>query len=194
MKKAFFILAGIIAPLAMFAQTNWKIDPAHSSVNFTVTHLVISEVEGSFKEFNGSISTSSADFENAQIEFSVNVSSINTNNDMRDNHLRSADFFDAAKFPKMTFKSKSFKKVSGNKYELTGDLSIRDVTKSVKFEVTYGGTAKDGYGNTKAGFKAKSVINRIDYGLKWNPVTEAGGAVVSPEVNIELRLQFNQEK
>ncbi|HOK98475.1 MAG TPA: YceI family protein, partial [Bacteroidales bacterium] len=117
---------------------------------------------------------------------------INTDNEMRDNHLKGDDFFNAAKFPKMTFKSKSFKKVSGNKYELVGDLTIRDVTKTVKFDVTYGGTAKDPYGNIKAGFKASAVINRFDYGLKWNALTEAGGAVVGNEVNVSLKLEFNK--
>jgi len=176
------------------AQGKWNIDKAHSNVAFTVTHLVISEVEGNFKSFTGTMQFSKPDFSDATIDFSVDVASINTDNDSRDNHLKSDDFFNAEKYPKMTFKSVLFRKLSDKKYELTGDLTIRDVTKRVKFDVTYGGTVKDGYGNTKAGFKASATINRFDYNLKWNSVTEAGGVVVGPDVNILLNLQFGLQK
>ncbi|HOK51688.1 MAG TPA: YceI family protein, partial [Bacteroidales bacterium] len=189
---AAFLLAGLFAQGGLQAQSKWQVDTAHSTVKFSVQHLVISEVEGSFRTFDGSIVSKNDDFTDAVIDFSVDVNSINTDNEMRDNHLKGDDFFNAAKFPKMTFKSKSFKKVSGNKYELVGDLTIRDVTKTVKFDVTYGGTAKDPYGNIKAGFKASAVINRFDYGLKWNALTEAGGAVVGNEVNVSLKLEFNK--
>ena len=168
------------------AQTKWALDNAHTGVKFTVSHLVISEVEGSFKTFTGSMTASKPDFTDAQIDFSVDVNSISTDNDMRDKHLKSDDFFNAEKFPKMTFKSQSFKKLGAKAYELTGDLTIRDVTKKVKFNVTYGGTVKDPYGNTKAGFKATTTINRLAYGLKWNTLTEAGGAVVGSDVTIIL--------
>ena len=134
------------------------------------------------------------DFTDATINFSVDVNSINTDNEMRDKHLKSDDFFNAEKFPAMTFKGTSFKKVSGNKYVLQGDLTIRDVTKKVTFDVTYGGTIKDPWGNTKAGFKARAKINRFDYNLKWNTVTEAGGAVVSKDVDVVVNLELNQEK
>lgn len=187
---AAFLLAGLFAQGGLQAQSKWQVDKAHSTVKFSVQHLVISEVEGSFRTFDGSIVSKNDDFTDAVIDFSVDVNSINTDNEMRDNHLKGDDFFNAAKFPKMTFKSKSFKKVSGNKYELVGDLTIRDVTKTVKFDVTYGGTVKDPYGNIKAGFKASAVINRFDYGLKWNALTEAGGAVVGNEVNVSLKLEF----
>lgn len=178
------------------AQTakNWKLDNLHSNVKFTVTHLVISEVEGSFKTFDGTISTTKDDFSDANINFTVDVTSINTDNSSRDGHLKGDDFFNAESYPKMTFKSASFKKKSGNKYTLTGDLTIRNVTKKVIFDVTYGGTAKDPYGNTKAGFKATGKINRLEYGLKWNTLTEAGGAVVGKDVNIQLNLQFALSK
>jgi polyisoprenoid-binding protein YceI len=128
------------------------------------------------------------------IEFSVDVNTINTDNDKRDGHLRSDDFFNAEKYPQMKFKSKSFKKISQNKYELLGDLTIRNKTQKVKFDVSYGGTTVDGYGNTKAGFKASTVINRFDYDLKWNALTELGGAVVGKDVTIDLRLQFTKAK
>lgn len=194
MKKVILITAALIAQVALFAQTKWNVDVAHSNVKFTVVHLVISDVEGSFNTFNGSMTSTKPDFAESTIEFTVDVNSINTNNEMRDTHLKSDDFFNAEKFPKMKFKSTSFKKVSGNKYLLIGNLTLRDVTKSVKFNVTYGGTAKDGYGNTKAGFKASTVINRFDYGLKWNALTEAGGATVGKNVTIDLRLEFAQAK
>ncbi len=178
------------------AQTakNWKLDNLHSNVKFTITHLVISEVDGSFKTFEGSISNTKDDFSDASINFSVDVASVNTDNASRDGHLKGDDFFNAEAYPKMTFKSTSFKKKSGNKYTLTGDLTIRNVTKKVTFDVTYGGTAKDGYGNTKAGFKATGKINRLEYGLKWNTLTEAGGAVVGKDVSIQLNLQFALSK
>ncbi|MFZ4705117.1 MAG: YceI family protein [Bacteroidales bacterium] len=194
MKRVILISAVLIAQVALFAQTKWNVDVVHSSVKFTVEHLVISEVEGSFKTFNGSMSSANPDFTGATIDFTVDVNSISTDNEMRDTHLKSDDFFNAEKYPKMTFKSISFKKVSGNKYALTGNLTLRDVTKNVTFDVTYGGTAKDGYGNTKAGFKASTIINRFDYGLKWNALTEAGGMTVGSDVTIALRLEFAQAK
>lgn len=194
MKKVVFLFVLALSQVTLFGQVKWNLDNSHSSVRFTVTHLVISEVEGTFKTFTGSISAPKPDFTDASIDFTVDVNSINTDNEMRDNHLKAPDFFDAAKFPKMTFKSTSFKKVSGNKYELIGNLTIRDVTKSVKFDVTYGGTVKDPYGNTKAGFKAATTISRSAFGLTWNALTEAGGAVVSDEVAISVKLEFAQAK
>lgn len=176
------------------AQTKWTLDNTHTGVKFTVSHLVISEVEGNFKTFTGSMTAAKTDFTDAQVDFSVDVSSVNTDNEMRDNHLKSDDFFNAEKFPKMTFKSLSFKKLSAKSYELTGNLTIRDVTKKVKFNVTYGGTVKDPFGNTKAGFKATATINRLEYGLKWSKVTEAGGAVVGSDVTIILNAEFTAEK
>jgi len=177
-------------------QTNrtWKVDNAHSSVKFSVTHLIISEVEGSFKNYEGTIITSHDDLADAAIQFSVDVDSITTDNTMRDGHLKSDDFFNAAAFPKMTFQSTSFKKLSGNQFELTGNLMIRDFTKPVIFQVKHGGIGKDGYGNMKAGFKATSKINRFDYGLKWNALTEVGGVTVGTEVEIILNLQFTLSK
>lgn len=194
MKRIILITAALIAQVALFAQTKWNVDVVHSSVKFTVEHLVIAEVDGAFKTFNGSMTSTKPDFAGSAIDFTVDVNSINTDNEKRDAHLKSDDFFNAAKYPKMTFKSTSFKKVSGNKYALVGNLTIRDVTKSVTFDVTYGGTANDGYGNTKAGFKASTVIKRFDYGLKWNSLTEAGGMTVGSDVTIDLRLEFAKTK
>ena len=185
---------GLLISTTVNAQTKWSLDNAHTGVKFTVTHLVISEVEGSFKSFSGSMTASKPDFTDAQIDFSVDIASINTDNEMRDKHLKSDDFFNAEKFPKMTFKSISMKKINDKKYELTGNLTIRDVTKKVKFDVNYGGTAKDPYGNIKSGFKATTVINRLEYGLKWNTLTEAGGAMVGSDVTIVINAEFAQQK
>ena len=194
MKRLIILGLAIFSLTAVKAQTKWNIDNVHSTVNFTVAHLVISEVEGNFKTFTGTIDSPKADFDGSKIEFTVDVKSINTENEMRDTHLKSDDFFNSEKYPQMVFKGVSFKKVSGNKYKLTGNLTIRDVTRSVTFDVTYGGTANDGYGNTKAGFKASGVINRLDYGLKWNKLTETGGSVVGTDITISLRLEFAQAK
>lgn len=194
MKKIFLLAAIAFMQTAVFAQTKWSVDNAHSSVKFSVSHLVISEVEGAFKKFTGNVTSTKPDFTDAAVDFSIDVNSINTDNDMRDKHLKSDDFFNAAQYPEMTFKSTSFKKVSGNKYALTGNLTIRNVTKPVKFDVVYGGIAKDGYGNTKAGFKATTVINRFDYNLKWNNLTEAGGATVGKDVTLDLKMELAQAK
>jgi polyisoprenoid-binding protein YceI len=194
MRTKLALLIILFISTTLLAQTKWTLDKTHSNVRFTVTHLVISEVEGSFRSFDGSFTSEKDDFSDAVINFAVDISSINTDNEKRDGHLKSDDFFNAARYPEMIFKSKSFKKVSDNKYELYGDLSIRNITKPVKFDVTYGGMAKDGYGNEKAGFKARTTINRFDYDLKWNALTEAGGAVVGKEVDIDLRLQFAKAK
>jgi polyisoprenoid-binding protein YceI len=194
MKKLLLLSMIAFSQVALFGQTKWTVDNVHSSVKFTVTHLVISEVEGEFKAYSGSIITSNPDFTDAAIDFSVDVNSISTDNDMRDKHLKSPDFFDVEKYPQMIFKSASFKKLSENKYELIGDLTIHGITKSVKFDATFGGTVKDNRGNTKAGFKATTIINRFDYGLKWNALTEAGGATVGKDVTIEVRLELAQAK
>lgn len=171
----------------------WTVDKAHSNVKFTVTHLVVSEVEGSFKLFDGEMENSKADLSDAKINFTVDVNSINTDNEKRDGHLKSDDFFAADKFPQMKFTSTSMKTVGDNKYKLAGDLTIRDVTKPVVFDVIYGGSVA-AMGTTKLGFKAKTTINRFDYNLKWDKATEGGGLVVSKEVNILVNVELNKAK
>ena len=174
--------------------TTWTLDKSHSNVRFNVDHLVISEVEGNFKVFDGSIASPSADFSNAKVAFSVDVNSINTDDEKRDQHLKGDDFFNAEKYPLMKFSSTSFKKLKGNAYVMEGNLTIRDVTKKVRFAVVYGGTIKDPWGNIKAGFKASAKINRKDFGLKWGAVTETGGAVVGDEVRMQINVEFAQAK
>ena len=187
------LMVALALSSAAFAQTNWKLDNAHSSVKFSVEHLMVSETDGNFKGFDGTLSSKNADFSDAEISFTVDVKTINTDNEMRDKHLQGDDFFNSEKFPQIKFKGTSFKKVSGNKYLLEGDLTIRDVTKKVKFDVIYRGMQKDPYGNTKAGFKATGSIKRLEYGLKWNVMTEAA-AVVADEVNIVINLEYAQAK
>ncbi|MCX6169010.1 MAG: YceI family protein [Ignavibacteriales bacterium] len=193
-KLRFAAILLLISLMTINAQTKWTVDKAHSKVQFTVTHLVISEVSGEFKSFDANIESSKDDFTDAKIDFSADVNSISTDNDSRDKHLKSDDFFNAEKFPKLTFKGKSFKKVSGKNYKLVGDLTIRDVTKEVTLDVVYNGSVKDPYGNIKAGFKIKGEINRFDYNLKWNALIEAGGAVVGKTVEMTVNLELQKSK
>jgi polyisoprenoid-binding protein YceI len=190
MKK--LLLTATIAATTLFAnaQSTWKVDASHSKIGFAVSHMVISETEGHFNVYDGTVVTKNEDFTDAQVNFSVDAASINTESADRDKHLKSADFFDVEKFPKLNFKSTSFKKVSGNKYSLEGELTIKNVTKKVKFDVTYNGQAKSPWGQTAAGFKATSSINRFDYGLTWSKALEAGGLLVGDIVNITLKLEL----
>jgi len=175
------------------APAKWVVDKAHSNVRFSVSHLVVSDVDGSFKSFDGSMTASKPDFTDASIVFAADVNSINTDNENRDKHLKSDDFFNAEKFPQIKFVSKSFKSLGNNKYSLAGDLTIRDITKPVTFDVNYGGTVTSAaMGGTHAGFKAKTTINRFDYNLKWNAATETGGAVVGKEVEITLNIDMKK--
>ena len=184
----------IEVPAKSFVDTGkWELDKSHSSVKFTVTHMVVSEVEGSFKLFDGSMENTKADLSDAKINFTVDVNSVNTDNEKRDGHLKGDDFFNAEKFPAMKFTSTSMKATGDNNYELAGDLTIRDVTKPVVFAVVYGGSTA-AYGSTKAGFKAQTTIDRFDYNLKWDKATESGGLVVSKEVEITVNAQLNKVK
>lgn len=169
----------------------WSVDRVHSNVRFSVAHLVVSEVEGKFKMFDGSLEHTKADFSDAKVAFTVDVASIDTDNEMRDKHLKGDDFFNAEQFPAMKFQSTSMKPVGGNKYQLAGNLTIRNVTKPVVFDVTFGGTT-NAMGKTKAGFKAKTTINRFDYNLKWSQATEAGGLAVGKDVEIVVNVELNK--
>tara|TARA_Y100001935_G_scaffold196819_1_gene164921 strand:- start:27131 stop:27661 length:531 start_codon:yes stop_codon:yes gene_type:complete len=172
------------------AKTLWNIDPTHSEIQFKVKHLVISTVTGSFKTFDANMETEGDDFENASITFEADTASVDTNNPDRDGHLKSDDFFNAEEYPKMKFESSSFKKTGDNEFKLTGDLTIRDITKEVELEVVLGGTVVDPYGQTKAGFELNGTINRKEFGLKWSAVTEAGNLVVADDVKLMLNVQM----
>ena len=189
MKKVFLFLFALSISAASFAQTKWTVDPAHSFVNFSVRHMGISFVDGIFKKFDGTVTAAKADLTDAKINFTVDVNSINTTVEQRDNHLKSDDFFNAETYPTMKFESTEFKKLNQNNYELSGKLTIRDVTKDVKFNVVYGGTAT-AQGSTKAGFSATTTINRLDYNIKYDPT----GAGIGKDVKITLNLEFTQAK
>jgi polyisoprenoid-binding protein YceI len=207
MKKIlFFSMIGVAATLSAFApsfstnsttvspsvQTSvWTVDKPHTNVKFSVAHLVISDVDGNFKSFDGSMESSKPDFSDAKITFTADVNSINTDNDMRDGHLKSDDFFNAAKFPQIKFVSTLFTPLGDNKYKLVGNLTIRDVTKSVTFDVKYGGSVV-AMGGTHAGFKATTNIDRFDYNLKWSKATEAGGLVAGKDVEITINADFKK--
>ena len=171
------------------ATTQWSLDPTHSELQFKVKHLMITTVTGSFKSLTASLTSDADDFENAKVTFEAELSSIDTGNTDRDNHLKSGDFFDAEQFPKMTFTSSSFEK-DGSDYVLKGDLTVKGTTKAIKLNVEFGGIATDPWGNTKAGFTISGKINRTDFGLTWNAALETGGVMVSEDVRILGELQF----
>jgi polyisoprenoid-binding protein YceI len=170
--------------------STYKIDTAHSEVTFKVKHLMITNVTGSFTKFDATLEAAAADFSDAKISFEADVDSISTNNEQRDGHLKSEDFFAAEKFPKLSFVSSSFKKVNDAEYVLNGDLTIRGVTKPVELAVEYGGTMTDPYGQVKAGFEIAGKISRKEFGLTWTATTEAGGIVVSDDVKLNLAVQM----
>lgn len=188
--KKLSILIAIFGITLMSAQSKWNIDASHSSIRFAVDHMVISEVEGIFSTYEGSIITTKADFSDATINFTVDVNSVNTDNAKRDEHLRGADFFETDKYPKMTFVSTSVTKTGTGKYNLKGKLTLHGVTKEITLAMTYGGTTKDPWGNTKAGLKVTGVINRTDFGLKYNSVLEAGSLMIGEEVTITAKVEL----
>lgn len=166
-------------------KTKWKIDPIHSEIEFKVKHMMISTVSGSFDDFDGTIEAEDDTFKNAVFNFNASIHSINTKNDDRDNHLKSDDFFNADKFPQLSFKSTSF-----DGHTIVGDLTIRDVTKEVNLEFDFNGVVVDPYGQTKAGFEVSTSINRKDFNLTWSAVTEAGNVVVSDKIKLIANMQF----
>ncbi|MEO8886153.1 MAG: YceI family protein [Mucilaginibacter sp.] len=174
------------------ATTKWVLDPMHSEVQFKVKHLVISTVSGFFKSFEGELTTDNDDFQNADINFSLDVNSIDTNQEQRDGHLKSPEFFDAEKYPKISFSSTSFTK-DGDDYKLKGNLTIKDVTKPVSLAVEFGGAATDFYGNNKAGFEITGKINRKEFGLTWDGITEAGAIVVGEDIKLFANVQFAKQ-
>ena len=170
--------------------TQWLIDPAHSEISFKVKHLMITNVKGEFKEFTGSVEHNGLEFLADSIVVTLKAESIFTNNSDRDNHLRTSDFFEAEKYPELTFKGSTLTKVEDDEYTHTGTLTMKDVTKEISLDVEFGGVNKDPWGNEKAGFSVSTKINRKDWGLNWNSTLETGGVLVSDEVKISADLQF----
>jgi polyisoprenoid-binding protein YceI len=181
-----------------FAQHNWKVDASHSKLGFSVSHMMVSEVDGNFKIFQGEVKANSEmDFSGATINFTADAASINTEDEKRDGHLKSPDFFDVEKYPTLTFSSVNIKRDGKSKtaYILEGDLTMHGVTKRVKLNAI--GAAKivqDPWGNTKYGFRVTGKVNRKDFGLKWNTILEAGGVAVGEEVAIACNIELNKSK
>ena len=173
--------------------TAWVIDPTHSEIQFKVKHLVISTVTGSFGQFEGQVETVGDDFTDAKITFSADIASISTGVEQRDGHLKSAEFFDAEQFPKLTFTSTAITKAGNDTYTLSGDLTIRNTTKPVTLKAEYGGQMQDFYGQTKAGFELSGTIKRKEFGLTWDGITEAGGVVVSDDVKLVMNIQVTKQ-
>ncbi len=170
------------------SKTTWKLDKAHSEISFKVKHMMISTITGHFDDFNATVETDTKDFINADFSFISKTASINTKNSDRDKHLKSDDFFNAEKYPELKFKSTSF---DGS--TLTGDLTIRDVTKEIELDVDFNGIAVDPYGQTKVGFEINAIINRKDFNLTWSAITEAGSIVVSDTIKLIADVQFVKE-
>lgn len=173
---------------------NWVLDPAHSEILFKVKHLMITNVRGEFRKFTAEAVTNGFDFNKASVHVNIDASSLFTNEDSRDAHLKSADFFDVENYKEITFDSTSVNKVYDEEYELKGNLTIKGVTKEVKLGVEFGGINKDPWGNEKAGFSLSGKINRKDWGLTWNAALETGGVLVGDEVKINAEVQFVKQK
>jgi polyisoprenoid-binding protein YceI len=173
----------------------WVLDPAHTQIEFKVKHMMISTVTGSFSEYDGNVETEEEDFMKAKVSFNVVVASLSTGNADRDAHLKGPDFFDVAKYPTISFNATKYESVDGDgSYELYGDLTVKEVTRNIKLDVEFGGVVKDPWGNTKAGFTINGKINRKDFGLVWNVVTEAGGILVGEEVKIACEVQLIEHR
>ena len=189
MKKLIVMTLSLCFFQIIQAQTNWKVDKNHTDIRFTALHYVITEVDGEFKEFEGSVKAKSDDFEGAEVTFVAQVASIDTDNARRDNHLKNDDFFNAEKYPEVTFTGIITKEE--DQYYLVGDFTMREVTKPIKFDVKYNGMVALGRGK-KAGFKITGEINRFDYGLKYNRLIETGGLAVSKEIQITCNVELNE--
>ncbi|MBT1706402.1 YceI family protein [Chryseosolibacter indicus] len=190
MKKLNALLVMLVITSVAFAQSTWTIDKYHSKIGFSVAHMGVSETEGKFNEFDGTISSKTEDFNGAEVTFTAKTASIDTDNERRDGHLKSADFFDAEKYPDITFKGNLVKK--GKKYSLKGNFTMHGVTKEVEFDVTYGGTVNTGKG-FKAGFKLNGQINRQDYGLTWTNKVATGELVVGDTVEISCKIEVDKK-
>ena len=169
---------------------SWKIDNAHSLVEFSVRHMMISTVRGRFERFSGTVEFNENDPTASSVDVQIEAASINTNESQRDNHLRSADFFDAEKFPYLSFKSTRVEKIDENNGRIYGDLTIRDISHPVVLETEYNGQAKSPWGATSAGFTANTKINRKDWNLGWNQALETGGMLVGDEIKIHIELEI----
>ena len=191
---SFALILLAIATSLLSAQSVWKADKNHSSVNFSVSHMVISEVAGNFNDFDATLSSAKDDFSDAQIEATIQTASINTDNEMRDKHLRTNDFLNAEKYPTMSFKSSKVEKVDSNSFKITGILTIRDISKPVVLDTRLLGRTKTPWGTTAAGFKATTSIDRFEFGTVWNKTLDSGGMIVGKTVTITLLFEFAKQE
>lgn len=194
MKSLIFSFLLFTTYLASAQGTVWNLDRSHSSVNFEVDHMVVSETSGQFKDFSMNVKSDKADFTDAVFDITMKVESINTDDEKRDGHLKSGDFFDAAKYPTITFKGRKFQKVKGNVYKVTGDMTMHGVTKTLTLNAKFNGTVKDPWGNTRAGIKVTGEIDRYAFGLKYNSTLEAGGLAVGQMVRINCNIELIKAK
>jgi len=185
------LTAAIMVLPSLASATPWNIDADHSNVGFSVSHLMVSHVKGNFNKYSGVVDINDKDITKSKVDVTIDASSINTNVQKRDEHLKSADFFDVAKYPTLTFVSKKWSKAAKGALKVTGDLTIHGVTKSVVLTVApFSKESKDPWGNTRRGTSASTTINRKDYGLVWNQALETGGVAVGEEVNISLDVEL----
>ena len=198
MKRIFASITAVLFALtlpALAAAATWTIDPDHSNVGFKIRHLMVSNVKGSFEKFTGTVDLNEKDITKSKVDVSIETASINTNVELRDAHLKSADFFDVVKYPAMTFKSKKVAKAGKDKLKVTGDLTLHGVTKEVVLNVDGPSKEiKDLYGNIRKGASATATINRKDFGLNWNKALETGGVVVGDEVSIIIEIEMIKAK
>lgn len=173
-------------------KTTWVIDPVHSEVLFKIKHLVISSVTGSFRKFEGNVISEETDFSNAKFALSIDVKSIDTNQSQRDEHLQSGDFFEADTYPEIIFDSTSFLKVNNNHYNMIGNLTLKGVTKPIELYVEYGGFENDGHGNVKHGFEITGIVNRKEFGMSWNKITDKGGLGLGEDVKLIANIQISK--
>ncbi|MED3787921.1 YceI family protein [Peribacillus frigoritolerans] len=173
--------------------TKWIVDPTHSAIEFSVKHMMIAKVKGSFNKFEASILANPSDLTTAEIDFTVDVASIDTRNADRDNHLRSADFFDVEKNPTLTFKSTKIVKTDEDEYDVTGNVTLNGVTQEETFSITFEGQGKDPWGNEKAGFSGKGKIKRSDYGLTYNAALETGGVLIGDQITLTIEIEAAKE-
>ena len=169
--------------------SKWNIDATHSGIHFSIRHMVVSKVRGRFAKYSASINLDESDLTRSDVVVMIDAASLDTGVPDRDTHLRAPDFFDVERFPALRFRSRRIEKVADARYRVTGDLTIRDVTREVPLDVEYGGQAKDPRGDERAGFVARASIDRKDFGLQWNQVLEAGGAIVGDRVDIEIDIE-----
>jgi polyisoprenoid-binding protein YceI len=176
----------------MDTKTKWVIDPVHSEVSFKIKHLVISTITGAFRKFEGTITSEGTDFSDAEVFFKIDVNSIDTNQKQRDEHLVSGDFFEVDRYPEITFISTSFVKASSVEYKMDGNLTLKGITKPIQLTVVYGGSENDGHGQVKHGFEVTAVVNRKEFGMTWNKLTDTGGLGLGEDIKLIANIQVGR--